>query len=281
MPSWLFSYVSLLLFIVAAVVVFGKLRLGWRGVSWPFPLVCCFLGAVLLLVAGPLVTNISQTNSEALTAFENGQYSVVEGIVTDFHPMPYEGHDEECFSVATKRFCYSDYEVTPGFHNSASHGGPIRLGLRVRVAFTFNTILRLEIAKDQLVSPGELSEEAKSAEADWRQRMERDPFQQRMMAAFSFTTMCWTLWWNLQWRRAMRFWVRPPNRPITQLAFRVFFALSFVGSVDELVRQLHVHPLTSRNALPTLATAAIMLCVVGSMTALAVWWAGRTDRGAT
>jgi hypothetical protein len=75
----------------------------------------------------------------------------------------------------------------------------------------------------------------------------------------------------------MRFWVRPPNRTITQYAFRIFFGLIFVGSVFRLIQQLRVHPLTPQNAGPTMAMVAIMLCIVGSMTAFQLWRIERRD----
>ncbi len=86
-------------------------------------------------------------------AFENGQYSTVEGIVEDFRPMPYDGHQNECFRVNREKFCYSDYSVSPAFNQSASHGGPIREGLPVRIAYIQDEdfsceILRLEIRAD-------------------------------------------------------------------------------------------------------------------------------------
>jgi len=77
-----------------------------------------------------------------------GRYSIVEGPVTDFVPMPNEGHSYESFTVQGRRFTYSDYEVTSGFHNSTSHGGPIRQGLYVRVTYMGNLILRLQVAED-------------------------------------------------------------------------------------------------------------------------------------
>jgi hypothetical protein len=80
------------------------------------------------------------------SAYRRSQFKVVEGRVTDFRPMPYEGHQDECFSVQSQTFCYSDYEVTAGFNNSASHGGPIRDGLPVRVSYVGNTIVRLEVS---------------------------------------------------------------------------------------------------------------------------------------
>jgi hypothetical protein len=91
---------------------------------------------------------LSTTLREYVTlhqAYKNGQYSVVEGRVENFRPMPYEGHQQECFSVYYTRFCYSDFERTAGFNNAASHGGPIRLGLPVKVAYVDNHILRIEV----------------------------------------------------------------------------------------------------------------------------------------
>ena len=50
------------------------------------------------------------------------------------------------------RFQYSDFMYSGGFNNTASHGGPIRPGLQVRVCYLpgpsddENVILRLEAA---------------------------------------------------------------------------------------------------------------------------------------
>ena len=78
-------------------------------------------------------------------AYRSGHYSVIEGQVEKFHPMPYNGHQDECFSVKDTTFCYSDFGPTAGFNNTASHGGPIRAGLPVRVAYVDGHILRLEV----------------------------------------------------------------------------------------------------------------------------------------
>jgi hypothetical protein len=82
-----------------------------------------------------------------LDDYKKGHYEVVEGVVTNFKPMPYSGHMDECFTVNTVRFCYSDYGGTPGFNNTRSHGGPIRSGLHVRISYVDNVILKLEIAE--------------------------------------------------------------------------------------------------------------------------------------
>jgi hypothetical protein len=67
--------------------------------------------------------------------------------------MPYEGHSYEEFRVGSVQFSYSDYQDRPGFNQSSSHGGPIREGLRVRIAYSDNcnewpkSILKLEVQK--------------------------------------------------------------------------------------------------------------------------------------
>lgn len=75
-----------------------------------------------------------------------GRCEVVEGEVTEFHPMPFSGHQKESFVVAGRRFEYSDFEITPGFNTTTSHGGPIHAGLRVRIHHAGNDIARLEVA---------------------------------------------------------------------------------------------------------------------------------------
>ncbi len=81
------------------------------------------------------------------SALQNGRYQFVEGPVEDFKPMPYEGHAMESFRVRTSKFEYSDYVITAGFNKTQSHGGPIREGLKVRIYFVENTILRLEVER--------------------------------------------------------------------------------------------------------------------------------------
>jgi hypothetical protein len=82
--------------------------------------------------------------ADAKKALKTGAYEVVTGKIEHFRPMPYEGHPAESFSVAGHTFTYSDYVDTQCFNNTASHGGPIREGLFVRIAYTDNCILRIE-----------------------------------------------------------------------------------------------------------------------------------------
>jgi hypothetical protein len=77
----------------------------------------------------------------------SGKAQYVEGTVQDFVPMPYQGHAEESFTVNGVGFRYSDYVVGAGFNLTASHGGPIREGLHVRIWYSGNDILKLQVPK--------------------------------------------------------------------------------------------------------------------------------------
>lgn len=88
-------------------------------------------------------------------ALKHGWYQVAEGPVENFVPMPYQGHAVEHFTVGGIRFAYSTYEVTNCFNHTASHGGPVRAGLHVRISYVgghpglgSNCILRLETVQE-------------------------------------------------------------------------------------------------------------------------------------
>jgi hypothetical protein len=80
-------------------------------------------------------------------ALRTGDFTVVQGRVTQFVPMPYEGHKMESFVVSGRLYKYSDFELSAGFNNTRSHGGPIKENLQVRIADVNGRIARLEILK--------------------------------------------------------------------------------------------------------------------------------------
>jgi hypothetical protein len=83
----------------------------------------------------------------AVRALGSGDYQTVEGKVSNFMPAPFEGHRDESFEVDGVRFAYSDYVIISGFHQTASHGGPIREGLPVRIAYRDGEIIKLEVGR--------------------------------------------------------------------------------------------------------------------------------------
>ena len=252
-----------------------KRRLRWTQPHTAFLIFVCSFGVLWSAIAWCLAIS---ANSKPISGLRNYAYQIVEGQVTDFKPMPYEGHTEECFSVQQQRFCYSDYEISPGFHQSASHGGPIHEGLPVRIAYSGGVILRLQVPADQAVTPTQAAAVEKASEQDWQHRTEADPFLQKVNTAFYATMLGWTLWWNLSWRRVMRFWVRPPYRRLTEIGFRIFFAANLIGAATVLFGQLRHHPLNASNAAQTLKITVIMSCIVAGMSFFALKTADRRDR---
>jgi len=188
---------------------------------------------------------------ESIEAYRTGKYSIVEGVVEDFRPMPYEGHQSECFRVDKERFCYSDYEVSPAFNQSASHGGPIRVGLPVRIAYyedenSQGQILRLEIRADSLPSEAERAAYAKTEEAKWDRWVKENPTQDRLSLGFSFAALLISLCWNLDWRHYIRYWIRrgPPYPRLVSIGFRLFFLACLAGSSIQLARMIFQKPRT-------------------------------------
>jgi hypothetical protein len=145
--TWSFSLVGLVLAVVGGFLVRYRDRLPMRGpkvVVRAFPFV--FFGFAILwtlLAFGSTFTEYRSLRS----AVRDGRVSIIEGTLSQFKPMPYTGHAMERFCVRATCFEYSDYVVTSGFNNTSSHGGPIREGLRVRIAHIRGTIVRLEVAE--------------------------------------------------------------------------------------------------------------------------------------
>jgi hypothetical protein len=145
--QWWFPAFGLIFIVVGLALPFLiRVRLFRKPPAWMeswFPVV--FVGFALLWTLVSLAGTASDYFGLARD-LRAGKCEVVEGLVEQFDPMPYEGHKDESFVVAGHRFHYSDYEVSAGFNQSASHGGPIREGSHVRIRCTGNRIARLEIA---------------------------------------------------------------------------------------------------------------------------------------
>ena len=144
-------------FILPGIILFGIIGaviaiIQRRGrLSKSFIVLTTVVCAVFLLLASSTYNapGVQDMYARAKDAYIQGQYSTVEGTVTNFHPMPYSGHQNETFSVSGIQFSYSDYVLIPCFNNTSSHGGPIREGLRVRIAYSGNCILKLEVSQSR------------------------------------------------------------------------------------------------------------------------------------
>ncbi len=147
--SWTFPALGFAGVVVGAVLVAARKH--FPGVWHKHPrasstFAFSFLGFATFWTAATFLGTYAEYSS-LRTARETNHASVVEGVVTDFKPMPWGGHTDEKICVQKVCFQYSDYTITSGFNNTSSHGGPIREGLPVRVSYVENSIVKLEVAK--------------------------------------------------------------------------------------------------------------------------------------
>lgn len=105
-----------------------------------------FLLFAVLWTAGATYSLFSSSANYA-NALKNNEYKIVEGRVNNFVPAPAEGHGMESFEVNGVPFSYSDYIITGGFNQTSSHGGPIKEGMLVRIAYKDGVILKIDIKK--------------------------------------------------------------------------------------------------------------------------------------
>src|SRR5271154_6158166 len=66
------------------------------------------------------------------------------------------------------------------------------------------------------------------------------PNQEALTTGFFLAGFVWTLWWNLDWRRFIKFYgiSGPPYRPWVVMGFLIFVALCSLGAAENLVRRL-------------------------------------------
>ena len=84
------------------------------------------------------------------SALRSDRFTVVEGRVRNFQPSDPGDHRDETWEVESGgrvyHYAYVRSSLTPGFRKTSVHGGPIREGLRVRIADVDGYIARLEVA---------------------------------------------------------------------------------------------------------------------------------------
>lgn len=224
-----------------------------RFFSWFFLL----FGSVWTLIA------FAGTGGQYLSlkrAMERGDFKTVEGEVRNFKPMPAAGHAEESFEVAGVPFHYSDYVVTGGFNNTASHGGPIGEGLPVRIAYTGNTILRLEVRRDRMKTDAERTQAIDEGRRDTAQKMKA--FREKSPElGFRVIATLVALWLTIHWRHYMRYW-SPSDPPYTrrrETIFRIVFLLAFLGASYSLAQTLLTLDLANHDYTFDAIAAAAML----------------------
>ncbi len=112
------------------------------------------IGAIITLVGLFGITFLGYHSFSTFNFFKrlckNHHYAIVEGCVTDYHPIEKDIYrEQEHFKVKDVYFTYNDYIRNDlGYTRSASHGGVIRPGLYVKIAYyndgDRNVILKLD-----------------------------------------------------------------------------------------------------------------------------------------
>ncbi len=80
---------------------------------------------------------------------KNNETLYVEGIVTNFKPMPTGGRSEETFTVSGVSFSFANLPMS-GYNVVKYKGGVIKNGLYVKIWYVDNNILRLELVRDSV-----------------------------------------------------------------------------------------------------------------------------------
>jgi hypothetical protein len=110
------------------------------------------LGVPAVLGFGSIVYS---TYAFARDAAQAPNTPVVQGVVEHFKPqpfMPLRGSPPESFTVQGIPFSYRIGVIDGGFRKTASHGGPIKEGLLVRIHYVpdrGNLIVKLEVAESK------------------------------------------------------------------------------------------------------------------------------------
>lgn len=140
--NWAFALIPLAVCLIgAAMIAFNRRAKAERRRLLPY--VGTFFGGVvfcLFVIRGVL-------EHERLTdRLQSGRFVVVEGVVENFVPMRAGGKGYERFVVAGHEYHYSENMPSFSFNQTRSSGGPIRPGIRVRIADVDGVIARLEVA---------------------------------------------------------------------------------------------------------------------------------------
>ena len=135
--------------IIGSIIFFYRHKVCNKDSNFPIHIPPVGLAVLIIIGLGWFLGGLGNYLNfvELRNSAANGEYEIVEGRVEQFVPMPYGGHSEESFVVNSQKFSYSDYDLTKGFNQTQSHGGPIREGLQVRIAHVNGKIVKLEIVR--------------------------------------------------------------------------------------------------------------------------------------
>jgi hypothetical protein len=88
----------------------------------------------------------------------------------------------------------------------------------------------------------------------------------------------WSIWWNLDWQRFVKFYVRggPPYRGGLEIGFRTFFAACLVGAGIELAERILERGWSLSFYEKTVCVAAVWFAVIILMVKTVEWFGKRS-----
>jgi hypothetical protein len=101
-----------------------------------------------------------------------------------------------------------------------------------------------------------------------------------MTTGFFLAGFAWTLWWNLDWRRYVKFYgIRnPSNHPLVVIGLRVFFAACSFGAADDLAQRLFQKTRSARFYWDSVLVAAAWFLVIVFMVKTIEWMNSKRAR---
>jgi hypothetical protein len=146
-PDWFILLIPVCALVVGVGMIACAREVRHQQNSWFQSIRGYFVTCIAILTLLPCLWTLQHPRPTLAQTLQRGQFKVVEGTVTNFSPMPRQGHTKESFEVDGHHYEYSDFILTGGFNHTSSHGGPIRNGLRVRIADVGGVIARLEVER--------------------------------------------------------------------------------------------------------------------------------------
>jgi len=94
---------------------------------------------------------------------------------------------------------------------------------------------------------------------------------------FGIAVLFVTAWANIQWRRFMRFWLKPPYRPLTTVVFRLFFAAGLLGATWDLANEIPPRGAATFNYVSGLKTGLAMCVASWCLFSVVSWLTRKRD----
>jgi hypothetical protein len=132
--------------IVLLALMLGCGYLKSRRTSHPFPKGAAVVGALVLAGGFLSYFGVYSERYHCRKWAREGNFSVIEGVVENFHAEPIGGHGPETFTVGGVFFACSPNNLDrAGFNRTSRGGSPIRPGLHVKICSHDGRILKLEL----------------------------------------------------------------------------------------------------------------------------------------